>query len=239
MINYSGSQNTDLDRRDPLESYDHGLRHDYISHINAIRGLLWRQDHADSQLEDRIERSEEVARKTSGEANELAVDHHIELLQASVYQSATHSMAAVGMLAPLAESVFRNAFQCIGEDLPRHDLARNIIEVISGESHGLAEYMPENLKPTLEALFQYRNKMFHNGLEWPPQERRAFTNNVSEWPDGWFGSATVDVEPWMFYMSPEFISHCIDTTEDVIRGFISFQRGPGREVWQYPDDVDY
>ena len=239
LFNYSGSQNIDLDGQDPLESHGHGLRYDYISHINAVRSLLWRQEHVDSQLEDRIERSEEVARKTGGEANELAVDHHIELLQASVYQSATHSMAAVGMLAPLAESVFRNAFQCIGKDLPRSDLARNIIEVISGESHGLAEHMPKDLKPTLEALFQYRNKMFHNGLEWPPQERRAFATNVSEWPDGWFGDATMDNEPWMFYMSPEFISHCIATIEEVLRGFIRFQQGPGRKVWQYPDDVDY
>ena len=239
MINYSGFEDMDLDGQDPLESYDHGLRHDYISHINAIRDLLWRQEHADSQLEDRIERSEEVARKTSGEANELAVDHHIELLQASVYQPATHSMAAVGMLAPLFESIFRNAFQCIGEDLPRSDLASNIIHVVTSESYGLAEHMPKELKPTLEALFQYRNKMFHNGLEWPPQERRAFASNVSRWPDGWFGNATEDDEHWMFYMSSEFTSHCIDTFEEVLRGFISFQQGPGRDVWQYPDDVDY
>ena len=178
MINYSDFEDMVLDGQDPLESYDHGLRHDYISHLNAVRDLLWRQEHADSQLEDRIERSGEIARKTSGEANEFAVGHHIELLQASVFQSAAHSMAAVGMLAPLAESIFRNAFQCIGEELPRSDLARNIIEVISSQIHGLAGHMPMDLKPTLEALFQYRNKMFHNGLEWTPRERRAFATNT-------------------------------------------------------------
>ena len=239
MINYSDFEDMVLDGQDPLESYDHGLRHDYISHLNAVRDLLWRQEHADSQLEDRIERSEEIARKTSGEANEFAVGHHIELLQTAIYQSAAHSMAAVGMLAPLAESIFRNAFQCMGEVLPRSDLASKIVEVISGESYGLAGHMPRDLKPTLEALYQYRNKMFHYGLEWPPQERRAFAANVSKWPDGWFGRATKDDEPWMFYMSPEFTSHCIDTIEEVLRGLISFQQGPGLKVWQYPDDVDY
>ena len=239
LFNYSDFENTDFDVLDPLESYGHGLSHDYISHINAIQSLLRHQEHADCELEDRIESSEQVARKTSGEANQFAVDHHIELLQTSVFQSAAHSMATVGMLAPLAESVFRNAFQCIGEDIPRGNLARNIIEIISGERHGLAEYMPDDLKPILEALFQYRNKMLHYGLAWPPQECRAFEANVSKWPDGWFVGATTDGEPWMFCMSPEFISRCLDTIEEVLRGFIRFQQGPGRKVWQYPDDVNY
>ena len=43
----------------------------------------------------------------------------------------------------------------------------------------------------------------------------------------------------MFYMSPEFTSHCIDTIEEVLREFISFQQGPGLKVWKYPDDFDY
>ena len=81
--------------------------------------------------------------------------------------------------------------------------------------------------------------MFHRGFEWPPRQRQAFAERLDEWPDGWFDSATSDGKPWIFYMSPEFIFHCIDTVEDVLRGLIRFQEGPGRKVWKCQEARDF
>ena len=239
MTNYFDIGNIDFDEHDPLDVFDHGLRHDYLSHLIAIRQLLWRQDRADSQLKGQIEDSEQIARRTSGEVNEVAVDRHIEFIQLSIYQSASHSMAAVGMLAPLTESIFRGVFEGVGRKKPSRHLARKIMEMVEDESLGLGEYMPDDLRHTLEALFLYRNKMFHHGFAWPQSQRQAFADRLRDWQDGWFDSATSDGEPWIFYMSPGFISHCIDTIEDVLRGLIRFQDGPGREVWKCPEDYDY
>ena len=46
---------------------------------------------------------ESLARRTPGEH---AVNMWIEKVHQSIYQGAAHSMAAVGMIAPLVESVF-------------------------------------------------------------------------------------------------------------------------------------
>ena len=239
MTHYFDISNIDLNEHDPLEVFDHRLRHDYLSQINAIRGLLWSQGHADRQLEGQIEDSGEVARRARGEANVVAVDRHIELIQFSIYQSAAHSMAAVGMLAPLTESIFGGIFEGVGRKKPRGHLVREIMSMVDDECLGLGEYMPDDLRQTLDALFFYRSKMFHHGFEWPPCPRKHFAESLDAWPKGWFDSATSDGEPWIFYMSPEFISHCLDTLEDVLRGLIRFQDGPGRKIWTCLKARDY
>ena len=72
----------------------------------------------------------------------------------------------------------------------------------------------------LAALFGYRNNMFHNGFEWPLEKREKFAQRIknSGWPDAWFGKATRDKEPWIFYMSPDFIEHCLHTIDQVLEG---------------------
>ena len=228
MTYFSDFKNTDWDE----EILDPGLRYDYNSQINAIRGLLWRQERADSELDGWIDESDKVARRTRGAMNEIAVDRYVELAHSSIYQSAAHSMAAVGMLAPLAESIFGGVFKAVGRKKPNRNLANNIMSLVDDESLGLREYMPDDLRQTLDALFLYRNKMFHYGFEWPTSQRQAFADRLPEWPEGWFDMATTDGEPWIFYMSRAFISHCIDTVENVHRGLARFQYGPGGEVWQ-------
>src|SRR5271166_6841873 len=79
----------------------------------AIRNVLSRNRMANKELQDEINRIEEYARQTSGFRNERAVDEWIERLHGSVYQDAANSMAAVGMLAPLVESIFTQAFQSV------------------------------------------------------------------------------------------------------------------------------
>ena len=96
----------------PLEEFNHG------DQLVAIRGLLYRQERADQELSDRIKEADAVARRTRGRANDRAVDVWVELAEMSCYQDAAHSMAAVGMIAPLIESAFRAAFPPSGTNCP-------------------------------------------------------------------------------------------------------------------------
>ena len=60
----------------------------------------------------------------------------------------------------------------------------------------------------------------HFGFEWPTKELEHFEKQVetSGWPGDWFSVATSDERPWMFYMSPEFIDHCLELVEKVVEG---------------------
>jgi hypothetical protein len=88
---------------------------DYEAQLIAVSGLLQHNDSADAETRKRIKEVEEYARDTSGGRNERAVDEWVDLVHGSTYQSAAHSMAALGMLAPLYESMFFQAFQGIGK----------------------------------------------------------------------------------------------------------------------------
>src|SRR3989442_3103051 len=58
--------------------------------------------------------------RVSSHRDTPAVDEWVDLLHDSVYQRATHSMAAVRMLAPLVESMFFVAFYKVREHFSPH-----------------------------------------------------------------------------------------------------------------------
>src|SRR5207248_2198413 len=72
----------------------------------------------------------------------------------------------------------------------------------------------------------YRNKMFHLGFEWPMEERLSFEKAIadSKWTGGWFVKSTSGDSPWIFYMSKEFITHCLATIDKVLDAFGEFVR---------------
>jgi len=222
---------------------------DFDAQLAAIRGLLRLHDEADQALRGEITEIEAYAARTSGLRNEAAVAQWTDRLHHSVYQDAAQSMAAVGMLAPLIESIFSQAFQGIRTRLapissPPSNHARwqqpaedqwdchfvwksgrrstNLVEGISqlAEAVSLARHLPGDLRATLDALFAYRNKMFHCGFEWPVPERIAFQKRIdkSAWPKTWFAAATKGGEPWVFYLTRQFIDHCLETVDRVITG---------------------
>ena len=86
---------------------------DYEAQLLAIEDLLRRHKKDDDQTAAQIKEVEEFARRTTGLRNEHAVDEWIDLLHGSTYQGAAHSMAAIGMIGPLIESLFYQAFQGI------------------------------------------------------------------------------------------------------------------------------
>lgn len=174
-------------------------------------------------------------------------DAWIDAMTGTVFQDAAHSMAAVGMLAPFIESLFSGLFIEIrtlktgevsesdprsisvedqywdphiyyGKTGAREDLVAGIVQL--SKSTGLQPYLPDGLSRTLGALFGYRNNMFHNGFEWPAETRKKFAERIlaEKWPEEWFRKAETGGQPWIFYMSPSFIDHCLQTIDRVIEG---------------------
>ena len=233
---------------------------DYEAQLIAISGLLRNNDEADAETDKQIKEVEEYARRTSCLRNQFAVDEWMDLLHGSTYQSAAHSMAALGMVGPFYESMFFQAFQGIrmsffGKDTipPGHHRAgtndaehfwdchllrspggKMKRELVAGieqlaDAVGLTPHLPTGLPKTLDALFSYRNKMFNGGFEWPKGECARFAKRIDqeEW-QAWFSSATHGGEPWIFYMTDQFISHCFDQVHPLLDGFGAYCRGRDR-----------
>jgi hypothetical protein len=227
------------------------LDFDYEAQVLAVRNLLRRNTIHEERTSEEIRDLEIRAQRLTGIANEWAVNEWIDRIHGSVYQDAAHSMAAVGMLAPLIESIFSQAFLSIKRYFPlrknypshqrwildikeewnchyvlthrkKKDVAEGIWQL--ADAVGLAALLPAQTEDILKALFTYRNRMFHNGFEWPIEERRRFEDLVKKWPASWFQSSKTDEQPWVFYLSDSFISECMSLIEETITALGHFAK---------------
>jgi hypothetical protein len=230
--------------------YALGVDVDIDNQLIAIRSLLSQQRVADAKLEREIEKNREWAERT-GRGH--AIDEWVDSMHGSVYQGAAHSLSAVGMLAPLIESILYQTFRATEAKYARYvavaasrparhgdedkawdchwlcntngkwkkDLLRGVRQLSA--AIGLDRFLPASADKTLSALFGYRNKNFHNGLEWPVADRDAFVGRVAQerW-DGWFRWATSDNKPWVIYMTPEFVDHCLIFAEKLLDALGTF-----------------
>jgi hypothetical protein len=227
-----------------------GVELDLDAQFHAINALLAAHRVADRALTDEIDRLAGQARRATGFVNELAVDEWVDALHTSVYQNAAHSLAAVGMLAPLIESILVQSFGQIkltlGSVVPvqaprsrgpddeiwncrrhvtkgawRTDIVKGTLQL--ADAVGLTSFLPQDTAQTITALMAYRNKNFHLGFEWPIPEREAFQNRIEleGWND-WFTASTTDKKPWIFYMTPAFIDHCLGFTGQLLDGLGRF-----------------
>ena len=194
-------------------------RFDYYNQFCAIRALLGRHHQADEDLSDEIRKTEKLAATKAGASSHRVDDHWADLMHTASFQDAAHSMAAVGMLAPTIESFFKHTFRAMGEPFQQRKREGFPLAVMRvSQKVGMDQYLPADLKTTLQALWKYRNAMFHNGFEWPAQEAENFRNRLTDCPPDWFLVATSDGSPWMFYMSRGFVSHCVRALEMVFVG---------------------
>lgn len=223
---------------------------DYDAQFQSIQWLLEQQRTQRTASKARIAEVDEEARRLRGICAEQAVEEWLERLHTSIYDDAAHSMAAVGMLAPLFESLFFQALRAIPEVLPSAaDRARtherftddrdkrrwdcrfvwrsgcfkkHIVPGIEQISQivGLDQFLPDTLFRQLEALFLYRNKMFHNGFEWPLAERQRFSSHPSV--GSWFSASERAGELWIFYMTDGFVSECVAAVEEVLKALGAF-----------------
>jgi hypothetical protein len=88
------------------------------------------------------------------------------------------------------------------------------------EAVGLTTHLPTELHETLEALFSYRNKMFHGGFEWPLKECANFAKRIKDegWEE-WFTFATHGDDPFIVYMTETFINHCLELVHGLLDAF--------------------
>lgn len=214
----------------------------------AIRGMLARNKEADVALEAEIRAIAETARTAEGGGAWGLDDLWVERLQESVYQDAAHSMAACGMLAPLLESVLTRMFQSIGAETEwptasevrrtraggeadgfwnpqiyyddkserKNDLISGIIQL--AKETGLVAELPNDFALVVKALFSYRNRMFHNGFEWPVAQRESFDRMIEadRMPADWFRRSTSDKKTWIIYMAEPFITRCLALFGEVL-----------------------
>ena len=195
------------------------------SQLRAIRGVLVRNRAAEIGLEAETEKLDALAKRTRSE--QAADDLHY-LFDVSTYQDAAHSMVAASLLAPFIEGVLHRAVRgierlktasVVGSRRRRtwQDTKRDVAEV------GLKPYMPNDFERVVEALFLYRNKVLHCGLEWPPDDRNAFNGRLKEWPVDWFSMVTLNGVPVMFLMTPTFVRRCFVLADQIIGGLIAFE----------------
>ncbi|EFO30176.1 conserved hypothetical protein [Roseibium sp. TrichSKD4] len=222
---------------------------DLEAQLIAIKGMLRRHAETEQLVSKKIKELDARTRAYAGASDEYQQhleDQWVDAIHWSVFQDAAHSMSAVGMLAPFVESLFVSVFRGLRRQLhedtandPRTAATQDqywnpqIVyrkdgqkdDVVAGInqlaiSTGLHNYLPGEYQKTLSALFGYRNNMFHNGFEWPPETRQRFAQRIAsgEWPRSWFSQATRNDEPWIFYMSDESIAHCLKMIDQVLDG---------------------
>jgi hypothetical protein len=234
---------------------------DLEAQLLAIRGTLSRQRQANKKQTEDIQELEQKIKTAVGEDSRHFEDAWLDRLHGSVFQDAAHSMSAVGMLAPLVESLFVAIFQGLrerqkenGSNLEpserrvrnqceywdphfvydkngrQRDFRRGVTQL--AVSIGLELYLPDNYPLVLDALFSYRNKMFHHGFEWPTKERQAFDkqwiNNVS--CKMWFQKSVRNYDPWIFYMTRDFEMVIIETIELILDGVGKYVRAGKGEL---------
>lgn len=170
---------------------------DFNSQLIAIRSVLARNHEVEERVSAEIQQLEAEIRNRGGDS---WMDYRrLSSLHSSTFLEAAHSMAAVGLIAPLVESLFDRAFRYLKEEAGdsyasesdherwhlddpwdhrfvwksgRRDrgIVKGILQL--AEAIDLKKDLPDDLEKTLSVLFAYRNKMFHCGLEWPDDELR-------------------------------------------------------------------
>ena len=145
---------------------------DVEAQLLAIKSLICRNQQADEDLNQKIRNHRKQDQKRTG----LWADD----VDQSFFQKAAHSMAATGMLAPFIETLFTAILPCLPKEKGKNN--QGIVKAITylSKLRGLAQFFPEDYEKTLDALFLYRNKMFHNGFIWPENERNKFQKTIKE-----------------------------------------------------------
>jgi hypothetical protein len=212
---------------------------DYGVQLSAIKAFL---THSTAYVTAKDTETKDAEVKCDG--SDGSVDHVVGLYQESVYWDSAFSMAAIGQIAPYIESLF-TAFcgEYANSSKPdkshgrfeiaraqsfdphyffdgkfcRKDLTEGIFQL--SEAIAIIAKMPDSFRETIICVFAYRNKMFHNGLEWPKTESAKFSRFLKEKRilEKWFGIATSGDSPWCYFMTTGFITHLLSFSEKLLQ----------------------
>ena len=198
---------------------------DLEAQLSAIKMLLSRQRQAHEEWVQQVDGLLKEARQNENTLEYPYTDERwIDRMRDGTFLSAAHSMAAVAMLAPFLEMLFKRIFEHLGMELWNRGIVANIKK--RADSVGLTAWFPDAYLMVLKALIEYRNAMFHNGFEWPDKELSDFRKAITDggWPNNWFVETHLDGDSRVFLMEPEFIEDCFQTIEGIRDGFCAFLR---------------
>lgn len=212
---------------------------DYGTQLSAIKEFL---THSTAYFSAKDTETKDAEEKCNG--SDGSVEHVVGLYQESIYWDSAFSMAAIGQIAPYIESLFTaffakyaNFFQpdkshsrftiarvqsfdphyYFDDKSSRKDLTAGIIQL--SDAIAISTKMPKFFKETITCVFAYRNKMFHNGLEWSKSESAKFSSFLKEKriPAKWFDVATSGGSPWCYFMTNEFITHLLSFSDKILQ----------------------
>lgn len=172
----------------------------------------------------------------------ISADEMIYSYYYSVYFNAACSMAIVGILVPTIEAMFYELFNNIGEligdklctacnnriNISRKEIVwdchysvtngkakKNIVEGIFqlAETTGFHEYLPNDYKQVIVAMFGYRNITFHNGFEWSDKCIEKFGKNI--WVNEWFDCSKKNDRPWIYCLSPMMVERSLILFDEI------------------------
>lgn len=195
------------------------------SQLRAICGVLVRNRAAEIGVDAEIETLHALAKKTR---SERAMDDLHYLCDVSTYQDAAHSMVAASLLAPFIEGILSRAVRGVenlkGTHAPVHrnrmtwrEIKQRIVVC------GIRTYMPPDFDEVVDALFLYRNKVLHCGLEWPREDLNEFSSRLRKWPADWFSKVTLNDVPAIFMMTPVFVRRCFILADQITGCLIDFE----------------
>jgi len=171
---------------------------------------------------------------------------HEGRLHESVYNDAAYSTAVIAILAPMVEGLFVHGAEYLRSHDPparvhahvreqlgtdfwdphfyfengkQKGIAAGIIQLVDAVD-GSTRCFPPDLAHLLPPLFSYRNAALHCGFEWLPKDRDKFHAKVGR--HGWedlFDWARVGDEPWIAYMSADFIRRATQLVDDSAKAF--------------------
>lgn len=124
----------------------------------------------------------------------------------------------VGCRGSAADDCFWDPHFVFDLQKPRKDVVAGIGQL--ADAVDLTGSLPDGYLSAISALFAYRNKMFHHGFEWPQEERCKFGARIvsDNWQESWFSKSTYDGQVWFFYLSGEFVSHCLSLIDGILDG---------------------
>ncbi|TCB60179.1 hypothetical protein E0J20_09300 [Rhizobium leguminosarum bv. viciae] len=103
------------------------------------------------------------------------------------------------------------------------------------EACGLNKFLSQEFMTWFEAMFTYRNSMFHGGFEWTVDRRELFEKAVEK--NGWdrfFSCSTKNGRPWIYYIKDEAIDALPTMVENMLDSLGRFTKSLPVELTSDP-----
>lgn len=188
-------------------------------------------------------------RKTDYSSMPRGEDAYERDFYASIYGDAAFSQAATGVLAPLLEGAITQEFRsiehiaCLAEwskdhhrwrlpvgfwdphVLARRGQAAEQSSFVDGTDQliralRIQRFFPHQMIHVLKALFTFRNKALHLGIEWPISERRRFREMAQQnsWGN-WFSWSESEDAPWIASVTDALLDAVLKVARETVYGF--------------------